>query len=87
MNTYRVYFNRKSEFPQVWSLDEGTQHSEVNIINFVIPQGCRSESRYNGEKPNEDSPVAWIEVQAIAFTIHDGIAYFIGDPFAHSSLP
>lgn len=76
MNRYRVYFNRKSEFPQVWSCDEGTQDSEVNLIGFVIHQGCFTESHYSGAKPNEDSPSAWIEVTADYRYIVGGVMHF-----------
>lgn len=73
---YRVYFNRKREAPQVWSVDEGTQESEVNVCGFVIHQGCYTSSHYNGEKPNEDSPVAWIEVHADYTYLANGIMNF-----------
>jgi len=73
---YRLYFNRKSEAPQIWACDEGTQESEINVAGFVIHQGCYTESRYNGEKPNEDSPSAWIEVHADYRYIAGGIVHF-----------
>lgn len=75
MKTFRAYFNRHREFPQCWSLDEGAQDSEVNVINFVT-HGCDVTSRYNGDKPNEDSPSAWIEIQAEYYNIVGGVAHF-----------
>jgi hypothetical protein len=77
---FRVYFNRHSEFPQIWSVDEGTQESEINVIGFVIHRGCYLESRYNGDKPNDDSPCAWIEVQANDYYIKGGIVHFVMHP-------
>lgn len=74
--TYRVYFNRHREAPQVWSIDEGTQESEVNVIDWFTHQGCTTRSRYNGEKPNDSSPSAWMEVNADNYYIVGGVAYF-----------
>jgi hypothetical protein len=76
MECYRAYFNRKREAPQVWSLDEGTQASEVNVIGFQTEPGCTMRSRYNGDKPNDDSPSAWVEIHADYYFIKDGIATF-----------
>lgn len=73
---FRAYFNRKREFPQVWSIDEGTQASEVNVIAFIAHPGCKVASRYNGSKPNDDSPSAWIEIHADHYYIVDGVANF-----------
>lgn len=80
MNTFRVYFNRKREAPQVWSVDEGTQASEVNVTAFFISDGCTVRSHYNGEKPNEDTPSAWMEVTADYYYIVDGVARFTRYP-------
>jgi hypothetical protein len=76
---FRVYFNRKREAPQVWSIDEGSQDSEVNLTAFVIGPGCISTSRYSGEPANDDSPSAWIEVLACGFEVTRGAAYFFGN--------
>lgn len=82
MRRFRVYFNRKREAPQVWSIDEGSQESEVNLQAFVIGPGCTAISHYNGQPPNEDSPSAWIEVQAHGYEITRGAAYFFGSHIA-----
>lgn len=80
LKRFRTYFNRHREFPQVWSIDEGTQESEVNVIGFICHQGCEIESRYNGTKPNEDSPSAWIEIRANYMYLVGGIAHFMMHP-------
>ena len=77
---YRAYFNRKNEAPQVWSCDEGSQESEVNVIGFICHRGCEIESRYNGTKPNADSPSAWIEICANDMYLAGGIAHFVMYP-------
>lgn len=62
---YRLYFNRKNECPQVWSIDEGDQSSEVNVQWFSL-LGCTAASIYNHGVANEDTPVAWIAVKGTA---------------------
>lgn len=73
---FRAYFNRKREAPQVWSIDEGSQDSEVNIVGFVVHPGCEIHSRYNGTKANEDSPSAWMDIHADHYYINAGVAHF-----------
>lgn len=79
MKQFRVYFNRKREAPQVWSIDEGTQASEINVINFFT-HGCPTSGRYNGEKANDNSPSAWMVVEADYYYIVEGIAHFSRHP-------
>ncbi len=80
MRAFRAYFNRKREAPQVWSIDEGTQDSEVNVTRFICHAGCKVESRYNGAQPNDDSPSAWIAIQADDMRVRNGVAHFITNP-------
>jgi len=77
---YRVYFNRKREAPQVWSIDEGNQASEVNVIAFHVYPGCTVGSRFNGEPANDNSPSAWIEVVCDNLVLRNGVAYFMKRP-------
>lgn len=37
--TYRLYFNRCADFPQIWSIDEGTCATEVNVIGARAERG------------------------------------------------
>lgn len=69
---YRVYFNRSREAPQVWSIDEGDQSSEINVQHVVIQGGAIS--KWNKSKPNDSSPSAWFEVEGF-LRIAGGIAY------------
>jgi hypothetical protein len=55
----RVYFNSKSDYPNVWSLDDGDQTNEMNVP-MIIGQGVH-RYEYNGEKANAQCPVAWVE--------------------------
>lgn len=72
---FRAYFNRLNEAPQVWSIDEGTQASEINVKGFVV-YNCVVTARANYQKPNNDSPVAWIEIDAHGYVLVEGIAHF-----------
>ena len=71
---YRAYYNKHSDAPQVWSIDEGTQDSEIHVLGFVT-EG-KVQSRWNGERSQPDCPVAWIEIKADGFRVLNGIAIF-----------
>jgi len=73
---FRVYFNRKREAPQIWSIDEGTQATEVNVINFQLLPGCTAKGFYTAEPVNDNSPSAYMIVEADYYNVHQGIAYF-----------
>jgi hypothetical protein len=56
----RVYFNRKEDFPNVWSVDDGNQTNEI-IVPRVISQGV-SRFVWNGiTQSSEVSVRAWVE--------------------------
>ena len=58
--TIRAYFNTHSQYP--WSVDDGDQSNEMTVPS-IITQGV-SLWKYNGQKANENSPVAWVEFSA-----------------------
>ena len=66
----RVYFNRRSDFPSVWSIDDGDQKNEINV-NRVLLWGCGS-TVYTGGPVNKNSPVAWIEFHNHLLCEEDG---------------
>lgn len=76
MRTWRAYFNRKREAPQVWSIDEGSQDSEINVIAIVSGPGCHTVTRYDGTPVNDDTPSAWLEISATNLHVEGGLAYF-----------
>lgn len=55
-----MYFNRSSDFPQVWSVDQGSHASEINV-QFIKLSVLPIVSGYN---PNAEypEPKAWFEV-------------------------
>jgi hypothetical protein len=60
--TYRLYFHKRDgDDPVVWSIDEGTQDSEMHVQRFSLI-GLIAHSRSNLDaKPGE--PAGWIEVE------------------------
>ena len=78
--TYRIYFNRKREWPQVWSVDEGTQESEINVKDFLLC-GVSAASKNLGsaeamsETDHAWQPFAWLECTGY-MQLHNGVAHF-----------
>lgn len=82
MKTYRVYFNREREWPQSWSVDEGSQATEINVVGFHI-EGCIVSSHTRPrqiEESFDNSPFAWLEVEGY-LQLKKGIATFTSDGF------
>jgi hypothetical protein len=76
---YRIYYNRTAEFPQVWSIDEGEQTSEINVSGFRF-HGVTGESHYDADiLPNRNTPTAWIEINYATLKVEGGIAHFFHD--------
>jgi hypothetical protein len=79
MQTYRIYFNRKAEHPRYWSIDEGTQETEVNIQGFridncVVGSHVIAKAERGILDPNT-VPFAWLTVNG-RLRLEGGIAYF-----------
>lgn len=76
--TFRVYFNRHAEAPQVWSVDEGTQETEVNVINFHIGFGVTATGHYAKQPQSEalNVPSALMLVEADGYQVRHGVAEF-----------
>lgn len=78
MKLYRAYFNRLNEAPQVWSVDEGDQSSEINVT-AVSFRNCEVISRTNlGETDIENKPKAWFQARG-TLRIERGEAIIEGD--------
>jgi hypothetical protein len=73
---HRVYFNRKADYPLVWSVDEGTQETEQTVreVNFRGTYGVTAM----GKGDNENSPTVWIAVYGATLYVQDDIAYLMG---------
>ena len=75
---YRLYFNRCEEFPQIWSIDEGSIETEINVVDFrteghVTTQGGHAQD-FSAVTARE--PKAWVVVNAHALRIEHGVAIF-----------
>ena len=55
-----MYFNRANDFPQVWSVDQGSHASEVNVQTIHL-RTLPVVSRYNPDAEYPE-PKAWFEV-------------------------
>jgi hypothetical protein len=74
---YRAYFNKLSEAPQVWSVDEGNQGSEINV-QWIIFKDVTAHSVFDGTVVDRQNvPCAWIEVLGEA-EFRDGGVIFHG---------
>jgi hypothetical protein len=71
---YRAYYNKTEEYPFCWSIDNGTQQTEVNVMAVIILPPCVATTHCLDERPNDDSPVAWLEVSG-ELEIKNDIAY------------
>lgn len=78
---YRVYFNRSEDAPQVWSLDEGSHASEINVQGIQVAGNVPLASAYNpaAELPE---PKAWFELEA-HLAIRGGVAFLVPEEIAH----
>lgn len=79
MSAYRIYYNTASDWPQCWSIDEGDQSSEINVIGIDIGI-CPWRTNQLPDKARDGAdpkkvPTAWIEVTG-RLEVRGGRAYF-----------
>jgi hypothetical protein len=77
MMLYRVYFHKKENAPQVWSVDEGSQDTEIHVqrVSFV---NCNVWTNTNREaQPSQ--PSGWLEVLAQRMELSGGCVTFYGE--------
>lgn len=70
---YRVYYNRSSDYPFVWSFDDGDSKNEVLVTAIHGPQ---FHSAYNPSGDNENTPRAFFWVEATRAVLKDGEVTF-----------
>lgn len=70
IRSYRVYFNRAEDAPQIWSIDEGTVASEINVLSVKVQAPGFTRSNLDAQFPE---PKAWIEVDG-HLSIVNGVA-------------
>lgn len=65
----RIYFNRKEDFPKIWSVDFGSKTQEVCCTKvFVENIYGWSNQNLNAEWPE---PKAWIEFKHVLVNFHN----------------
>jgi hypothetical protein len=78
---FRLYFNRHNEAPCVWSLDQGTQETEVNVEAIHLSNLPYLATEYFGKHskdyPDYDQPSAVLHGVGLVRVV-DGIAYVDG---------
>ena len=73
--TYRLYFHKRNgNDPVIWSVDEGTQGSEIHVQGFLLLHLNVTSGRNLEAKDGE--PSGWMVIQNAHMRIEDGIAIF-----------
>jgi hypothetical protein len=67
----RVYFNRSSEAPYVWSVDEGDISTEKNYISVEMGPNTHVITRYDQTRDNVNDPRAWLEVDCKMYAVNE----------------
>lgn len=71
MALIRMYFNRSNDYPQVWSIDQGSHASEINV-QFIKLRVLPVVSKYDNDAVYPE-PKAWFEVEG-TLRIENGAA-------------
>lgn len=80
--TFRLFYNRSVDWPQVWSIDQGDQSTEFNVIDFLadgclVRGACLPPAARALEGVATVFPTAWSVIEADRVELVDGIAVFI----------
>jgi hypothetical protein len=70
---FRVYFNRSSDFPYVWSFDDGDIKNEVLVTKI---HGTSFVSDYDPSGDNVNTPRGFFWVKASRAVLTDGEVTF-----------
>lgn len=74
---YRIYFNRAADAPQVWSVDEGSHASEVNVQGVQVAGNVPLATAHNLDA-QEPEPKAWMEAEG-QLVVRGGVAVIVPD--------
>lgn len=74
MYEIRVYYNRKSDYPFVWSMDRGDISTE-KIFKDVRIFGCKISSEFDSKHDNVNEPRAWFNVRCTKITEFNDVLY------------
>jgi hypothetical protein len=79
---YRVYYNRHSDYPYIWSIDAGTIDTEVKVVDVKFHK-CVAETGFDRSVPIGDTerPRVFFTVRYADLVIGaDDIACFFHNP-------
>jgi hypothetical protein len=76
----RVYFNRLSDLPRIWSFDHGTQETEQAVSSWKLYDVDASAGYDFDVSPSDkDHPRVWIELSNVmGFNVLDDVLYVYG---------
>jgi hypothetical protein len=79
--SYRVYYNKHSEAPYIWSIDGGTQDTEVKVKDI---QFHKVEAETGGDFAvpigDQERPRVFFTVHYATLVIKDGVGHFFHNP-------
>jgi hypothetical protein len=67
---FRIYYNRREDYPNIWSFDSGSQDTEQIVTGYqgeVDIAGCG----FNSEARKGIEPAAWIWIDANSATLNE----------------
>lgn len=76
----RIYYNRMSDAPYIWSFDHGTQETERQVTNWRLFDVDAVAGVDNRVDPNDkEAPRVWIELRSvIGFDVTDDVLCVYG---------
>lgn len=79
--SYRVYYNRHSEFPYIWSIDSGSLDTEIKVRNVQFHK-VQAETSIDLSVPLGDMerPRVFFIVRYADLVVKDGVACFFHNP-------
>ena len=79
MKRWRVYFNKKEDYPCLWSVDEGSAASEIRVqwvsLRAIAGWTHHSLSRRTLRDAAKEEPCAWIEFEGFARFQEGGVVF------------
>ncbi len=74
---WRIYFNAWQEAPLLWSVDQGTQETEIKVEGVRIDGAIYLDTYTDMTiRRNQKIPCAWIRVFGVMMTVENRIAVF-----------
>lgn len=71
----RLYFNSWADYPLIWSVDRGTQETEVRVTDVRANALHTTEVDQKVQPGDRSKPRVWLQYSNANLTIEDGIAF------------